>query len=71
MPLTSDLKIDASKFDPKNITKETNDFNDGLIKIMNGVPKWWEVCNRTVLSTGFNFASMATCGTMHFPAIIH
>ena len=43
MPLTSDLKVDASKFDPKSISKETHTFNDQLIKIMEGGPKWYEV----------------------------
>lgn len=43
MPLTSDLQINAQKFSPKGISKQTNEFNDGLRKIMDGVPKWWEV----------------------------
>ena len=43
MPLTSDLKVDASKFDAKAISKETHAFNDQLIKIMEGGPKWYEV----------------------------
>lgn len=43
MPLTSDLKIDAGKFDAKSISKETHAFNDQLIQIMEGGPKWYEV----------------------------
>jgi len=43
MPLKSDMTLDASKFDPKAISKQTHDFNAGLIKIMEGNPKWWEV----------------------------
>lgn len=44
MPLTSDLQIDVKKFDPKSVSSKTSEFNDGLIKIFKGVPKWWEVC---------------------------
>lgn len=43
MPLTSDLTLDANKFDPKAITDQTRKFNDGLIKIMEGGPRWWDV----------------------------
>jgi hypothetical protein len=40
MPLTSDLKLDVSKFDPKIVTEKTHKFNEGLIKIMQGAPRW-------------------------------
>ena len=43
MPLTSDLKIDASKFNQNAVSEETHAFNDKLIKIMEGGPKWYEV----------------------------
>ncbi|CAJ2501905.1 Uu.00g047580.m01.CDS01 [Anthostomella pinea] len=43
MPLTSDLTLDASKFDPKAIAKETTELNDKLMKKMEGQPRWWEV----------------------------
>lgn len=43
MPLTSDLKLDASKFKPDAISQQTKDFNAQLIKIMEGGPKWYEV----------------------------
>ncbi|KAK5708822.1 hypothetical protein LTR17_020365 [Elasticomyces elasticus] len=43
MPLTSDLTLDPSKFDPKSISEQTHAFNDKLIKIMEGVPRWWDV----------------------------
>ncbi|EME43335.1 hypothetical protein DOTSEDRAFT_80769 [Dothistroma septosporum NZE10] len=43
MPLESDLKLDYSKFDPSSITQKTNDFNEGLMKIMNSGPKWYQV----------------------------
>jgi hypothetical protein len=43
MPLTSDLVLNASKFDPENISEQTNKFNNGLIKIMEDGPLWWEV----------------------------
>jgi len=43
MPLTSDLQLDASKFQPEAISEQTKKFNDGLVKIMEGGPKWYEV----------------------------
>jgi len=43
MPLKSDLTLDVNKFDPKRITEKTHKFNDQLIKIMEGGPRWWEV----------------------------
>ena len=43
MPLTSDLTISTNKFDKDAISKETNEFNNQLIEIMESVPKWWEV----------------------------
>ena len=43
MPLTSDLTLDASKFQANAITQKTNDFNAGLIKVMESGPRWWEV----------------------------
>lgn len=43
MPLTSDLKLDASKFQPEAISEQTKQFNDKLIKIMQNGPKWYEV----------------------------
>lgn len=46
MPLTSDLKLDASKFNPASISEKTQKFNDGLIKIMQGGPLWYEVSPR-------------------------
>ena len=55
MPLTSDLTLDVKKFDSKSISKETENFNDGLIDIMKGGPKWWEVsCTDRLL----NFANI-------------
>jgi hypothetical protein len=43
MPLTSDLRLVAAKLDKKNISKATHEFNDQLMKIMEGGPKWYEV----------------------------
>lgn len=43
MPVKSDLQLDASKFAPKAISQATHDFNEQLIKIMDGAPKWYEV----------------------------
>ena len=43
MSLTSDVTVDASKFDRSTIDKETLDFNDKLIKIWADGPRWYEV----------------------------
>lgn len=48
MPLQSDIQINVQKFDGSGIDKETSDFNDGLIKSMSTIPKWWEVSFRTM-----------------------
>lgn len=41
----SHVTIDATKFDPKAIPKETNAFNQSLMDIMAGAPRWYEVCD--------------------------
>ncbi|KAF2773518.1 hypothetical protein EJ03DRAFT_100813 [Teratosphaeria nubilosa] len=41
--LKSDLALDAAKFDPNAVTEETQKFNQKLVEIMDGGPKWWEV----------------------------
>ncbi|KAF1947129.1 alpha/beta-hydrolase [Clathrospora elynae] len=43
MALTSDLTIDAAKFDRSTIDKQTLEFNDKLIKIWADGPRWHEV----------------------------
>lgn len=43
MSLQSDLQLDTSKLGPDAITKETAEFNQKLIKMMDGEPKWYEV----------------------------
>ncbi|PVH70413.1 hypothetical protein DL98DRAFT_661173 [Cadophora sp. DSE1049] len=43
MPLTSDLTLDASKFDPANITSKTTKFNANLQKTFDALPNWWDV----------------------------
>ncbi|KAF1838991.1 alpha/beta-hydrolase [Decorospora gaudefroyi] len=43
MPLTSDLTINASKFDRNTIDKQTLEFNEKLIKIWADGPRWYEV----------------------------
>jgi hypothetical protein len=45
MPLESDLKLDASKFRSDQITPQTAKFNEVLGEIMQGGPKWYEVCS--------------------------
>jgi len=43
MSLESDLTIDASKFDRKIADKQTEEFNEKLIKIWADGPRWYEV----------------------------
>ncbi|CAG8954472.1 hypothetical protein HYFRA_00004384 [Hymenoscyphus fraxineus] len=43
MPLTSDVVIDAGKFDPANNTEQANDLNRLLIERAAPAPKWYEV----------------------------
>lgn len=42
MPLTSDISIDASKFDPVNVSDATKKANALLADITKG-PRWWGV----------------------------
>jgi hypothetical protein len=60
MSLKSDVNVDPTKFDRKNIDQETLDFNDKLIKIWADGPRWYEV--RTPLNQDFpsTFASHIT-----------
>lgn len=43
MPLTSDLTVDASKFDRKLADEQTKQFNQKLINIWKSGPRWNEV----------------------------
>ncbi|CAK4030980.1 hypothetical protein DOTSEDRAFT_80769 [Lecanosticta acicola] len=43
MPLQSDLQLNHDKFNPENISPQTREFNDNLIRVMNSGPKWYEV----------------------------
>ena len=42
MPLTSDLNVDATKFDRKLTDKTTKEFNEKLIKIWKDGPRWYD-----------------------------
>ena len=46
MPMHSDLYVDASKFDSSKVSEKTTKFNDALIKILKGGPRWYEVFQR-------------------------
>lgn len=48
MSLKSDLTIDATKFDRKLADKETEEFNEKLIKIWADGPRWYEVWQLTI-----------------------
>lgn len=52
MPLKSDLQVDVAKFDDKNISDQTKKFNDGLMKIMAGGPRWYEVSDAVTNACG-------------------
>ena len=43
IPLTSDISIDASKFDPVNISDAPKKANALLADIITKGPRWWEV----------------------------
>ena len=43
MSLQSDVSIDASKFDRRLADKQTEEFNEKLIKIWADGPRWYEV----------------------------
>ncbi|KAI0425675.1 acetyl esterase [Xylaria sp. FL1042] len=43
MPLTSDIVIDYSRFDPNNTTEDTKKYVNFLEKTTNSVPRWYEV----------------------------
>lgn len=43
MPLKSDLTLNYAKFDPSAVDQKTKDFNQNLIDVMAGIPRWYEV----------------------------
>lgn len=43
MPLTSDIIIDYSRFDPKNTPEEAKNYSDFLEKTTNAVPRWYDI----------------------------
>ncbi|KAI1350610.1 acetyl esterase [Xylaria sp. FL0043] len=43
MPLTSDIVIDYSRFDPNNTSGDTKKYSDFLEKATDSVPRWYEV----------------------------
>jgi hypothetical protein len=43
MPLKSDLVIDRSKFEDAAISEQTRQYNDALMRVTEGAPKWWDV----------------------------
>jgi len=43
MLLQSDLQLDVAKFQSSAISQKTNDYNEKLISIMKGGPRWYEV----------------------------
>lgn len=55
MPPSNHVQVDPSVFDPANIPQDTVEFNQKLMDIMRGAPKWYEVSLRPVMSI-FSFA---------------
>lgn len=51
MPLTSDINVDATRFDRKLTDKKTEEFNEKLIKIWKDGPRWYEVFQRSMPSS--------------------
>lgn len=49
MALTSDLTLNAGKFDPALNSEESKQLNLQLIEKLAGGPKWWEVRLPTLL----------------------
>ncbi|KAI1298061.1 acetyl esterase [Xylaria venustula] len=43
MPLTSDIVINYSRFDPNNTTEDSKKYSDLLEKMTSSVPRWYEV----------------------------
>ena len=43
MPLSSDLSINVSRFDPASVPDAQSDLNKQLAEIMRSGPKWYDV----------------------------
>ncbi|KAI0911967.1 hypothetical protein F4823DRAFT_258390 [Ustulina deusta] len=43
MPLTSDIVINYSRFDPKNAPEVANKYSDFLEQTTDSVPRWYEM----------------------------
>jgi hypothetical protein len=50
MPLQSDIAISVAKFNPATNSEQSKQLNEGLIKMLGGGPKWFEVCLLSLLS---------------------
>jgi hypothetical protein len=60
MPLQSDITINVAKFDPKNVSQQTEMLNEQLIKIGHTDPFWWEV-GALSLPTTIQLPSFCDC----------
>ena len=49
MPLTSDITIDAAKFDPASNSEQSRQLNDAIEQKFDGAAAWYKVC--TILSS--------------------
>jgi len=43
MPLQSDVTINTAKFNPATNSEQSTKFNEGVVKLLEGAPKWYEV----------------------------
>jgi hypothetical protein len=50
MPLQSDITISVAKFNPATNSDQSKQLNEGLIKMLGGGLKWFEVCPLSLLS---------------------
>lgn len=66
MSLNSDLALSADKFRPDAVSKRTHDFNDALIKIMSGIPKWYDVRQPVMFATSLWVLILSQVGAEKF-----
>ena len=62
MPLKSDLALNASALDPKQIAEKTTAFNESLIELGRRGPKWYEVMSPSIPKQSFEAHGNSTVG---------
>ena len=77
MPIESDLVINKAAFDASKASQKTKDMNEHLIKIMEGIPPWYQVCHipdylyrqRHGASRSFAFRAHVCVATHNLPRL--